>query len=235
MENLNREWGLTYWSHRLSTWADLWKPEGNVPGGAVATRWAEGLAVEDADALAEYDHPHFGRWPAVTTRRHGAGRVTCAGTVPGRGLARALAAWLAPSPRSGWQDRRTRSSSPRAPPPRSARPCRSQLELAAGHRPGPGGPDRRPGRQRDPGRNARAARYLGCPRPRRRTGACRTGPVTPAPSERRNRATGARPKRGPASGGVRGTGHRWRGGRRCRWPQPFPRSRSRRCPCCPSG
>jgi beta-galactosidase len=63
----------------------------------------EGLAVEDADVLAEYDHPHFGRWPAVTTRRHGAGRVTCVGTVPGRDLARALAAWLAPSPFSGWQ------------------------------------------------------------------------------------------------------------------------------------
>ena len=26
---LNREWGLTYWSHRLSTWSDLWTPDGN--------------------------------------------------------------------------------------------------------------------------------------------------------------------------------------------------------------
>ena len=51
-----------------------------------------------------YDHPHFGRWPAVTTRRHGAGRVTYVGTVPGRELARALAVWLAPAPASGWQD-----------------------------------------------------------------------------------------------------------------------------------
>jgi len=74
-----------------------------LPADAVATRWVEGLAVEDADVLAEYDHPHFRRWPAVTTRRHGAGRVTCVGTVPGRDLARALAAWLAPSPCSGWQ------------------------------------------------------------------------------------------------------------------------------------
>jgi hypothetical protein len=49
------------------------------------------------------DHPHFGRWPAVTIRRHGAGRVTCVGTVPGRDLARALAVWLAPTPCSGWQ------------------------------------------------------------------------------------------------------------------------------------
>ena len=30
VENLNNEWGLVYWSHRLSTWADLWTPDGNV-------------------------------------------------------------------------------------------------------------------------------------------------------------------------------------------------------------
>ncbi|HEX7806899.1 MAG TPA: beta-galactosidase [Cellulomonas sp.] len=30
VETLNREWGLVYWSHRLSTWADLWTPDGNV-------------------------------------------------------------------------------------------------------------------------------------------------------------------------------------------------------------
>ncbi|GKQ38769.1 beta-galactosidase [Streptomyces sp. A012304] len=69
-----------------------------------ATRWIECLTVSDAEVMATYDHPHFGRWPALTTRRHGAGRITCVGTVPGRELARALAAWLAPAPRSGWQD-----------------------------------------------------------------------------------------------------------------------------------
>jgi beta-galactosidase len=26
---LNEEWGLAYWSHRLSEWSDLWRPEGN--------------------------------------------------------------------------------------------------------------------------------------------------------------------------------------------------------------
>jgi beta-galactosidase len=26
---LNREWGLVYWSHQLSTWEDLWLPDGN--------------------------------------------------------------------------------------------------------------------------------------------------------------------------------------------------------------
>ena len=29
VDNLNEAWGLVYWSHRLSTWADLWTPEGN--------------------------------------------------------------------------------------------------------------------------------------------------------------------------------------------------------------
>lgn len=29
VDHLNKEWGLVYWSHELSTWDDLWKPEGN--------------------------------------------------------------------------------------------------------------------------------------------------------------------------------------------------------------
>ncbi|CAA9378823.1 MAG: GH42 [uncultured Propionibacteriaceae bacterium] len=29
VENLNQAWGLVYWSHELSTWADLWTPDGN--------------------------------------------------------------------------------------------------------------------------------------------------------------------------------------------------------------
>ena len=29
VERLNEEWGLVYWSHRLSDWADLWQPKGN--------------------------------------------------------------------------------------------------------------------------------------------------------------------------------------------------------------
>ncbi|MEU0408916.1 beta-galactosidase [Streptomyces griseorubiginosus] len=73
-------------------------------GSATATHWIECLHATDAEVLAGYDHPHFGRWPAVTTRRHGSGRVTTVGTVPGRELARALAEWLAPTPTGGWQD-----------------------------------------------------------------------------------------------------------------------------------
>ncbi|GAA1942327.1 beta-galactosidase [Microbacterium deminutum] len=29
VETLNREWGLTYWSHRLTEWSQLWRPDGN--------------------------------------------------------------------------------------------------------------------------------------------------------------------------------------------------------------
>lgn len=29
VDTLNQAWGLTYWSHRLSSWGDLWRPEGN--------------------------------------------------------------------------------------------------------------------------------------------------------------------------------------------------------------
>ncbi|GCB42876.1 beta-galactosidase [Streptomyces sp. NL15-2K] len=75
-----------------------------LPDDAAATHWVDGLTVTDADVLAGYEHPHFGRWPAITTRRHGAGRVTYVGTLPDRALARALAAWLAPAARHGWGD-----------------------------------------------------------------------------------------------------------------------------------
>lgn len=29
VDTLNEAWGLTYWSHRLSDWAELWRPDGN--------------------------------------------------------------------------------------------------------------------------------------------------------------------------------------------------------------
>ncbi len=64
---------------------------------AAATRWADGLQVDGADVLAGYDHPHFGRWPAITTRAHGNGRITYVGTVPNGPLATALFRWIAPT------------------------------------------------------------------------------------------------------------------------------------------
>ena len=70
---------------------------------AAATRWIDGVQNEDATMLASYVHPHFGRWPAITTREHGQGRVTYIGTVPNQPLARSLFRWLVPEPASGWR------------------------------------------------------------------------------------------------------------------------------------
>ena len=42
--------------------------------------WAEFLQLDTAKALAWYDHPFFGRWPAITNNRYGAGMVTYEGT-----------------------------------------------------------------------------------------------------------------------------------------------------------
>jgi beta-galactosidase len=103
---------------RLSDPAGVWYDEfSNIDGelpvrsaadssglAGAATRWIDGLTPTDADVLAHYEHPHFGRWPAITTRGYGAGRITCVGTVPDQHLARALCAWLVPRPRSGWRD-----------------------------------------------------------------------------------------------------------------------------------
>ncbi|KQQ07402.1 beta-galactosidase [Rathayibacter sp. Leaf296] len=64
-----------------------------LPEGARATVWADGVQVDDATVLVRYRHPHYGRFAAVTTRAHGAGRVTYVGTVPDLELARALMEW----------------------------------------------------------------------------------------------------------------------------------------------
>lgn len=68
---------------------------------AAATRWADGLRVDGAEVLAGYDHPHFGRWPTITTRVHGSGRITYVGTVPNPALAAALFRWIQPAAWTG--------------------------------------------------------------------------------------------------------------------------------------
>ncbi|MDX3233334.1 beta-galactosidase [Streptomyces sp. ME19-01-6] len=68
----------------------------SLPPQARALHWADGLTLRGAEALATYDHPHFGRWPAATTHRHGAGRITYVGTVPDPDFAAALFRWAAP-------------------------------------------------------------------------------------------------------------------------------------------
>ncbi len=77
-------------------------PAFTVPAGALGTRWIDGLTLGGATALAEYEHPHFGRWPAISTRAQGAGRVTVVGTVPDPVLAQALFEFLVPNPTHGW-------------------------------------------------------------------------------------------------------------------------------------
>ena len=42
--------------------------------------WAEFLQLDKAKALAWYDHPFFGRWPAITSNQYGAGSVIYEGT-----------------------------------------------------------------------------------------------------------------------------------------------------------
>ena len=42
--------------------------------------WAEFLQLEHARALAVYDHPFLGRWPAITRNQFGAGTLTYEGT-----------------------------------------------------------------------------------------------------------------------------------------------------------
>lgn len=65
----------------------------DAPAGATATLWADGVIPVDTEVLATYVHPHFGKFPAITTRKHGAGRVTYVGTVPDQKLSAELMAW----------------------------------------------------------------------------------------------------------------------------------------------
>lgn len=65
-----------------------------VPAAAAGTSWVDGLQVDGAEVLVSYEHPHFGRWPAVTTRAVHGGRVTYVGTVPNPALAEAIMAWV---------------------------------------------------------------------------------------------------------------------------------------------
>lgn len=63
VETLNREWGLTYWSHRLADWSELWRPDGNsFPQYELAwRRFQTELTTEfigwQADLVREYSRP----------------------------------------------------------------------------------------------------------------------------------------------------------------------------------
>ncbi|MCQ2000561.1 beta-galactosidase [Arthrobacter zhaoxinii] len=64
-----------------------------LPDSGRATLWADGLILDGAQVLASYEHPHFSRFPAITTRQHGAGRVTYVGTLPDQEVTAALLTW----------------------------------------------------------------------------------------------------------------------------------------------
>ncbi|MEV4261286.1 beta-galactosidase [Kribbella sp. NPDC049584] len=69
---------------------------------AAATRWVDGLQLDGAEVLVGYDDPHFSRWPAITTRAYGSGRITYVGTVPNPALAADLFRWIKPD---SWSER----------------------------------------------------------------------------------------------------------------------------------
>ncbi len=53
----------------------------NAGGENKVRYWAEFLQLEHAKPLAYYDHPFFGRWPAITENEFGRGSLTYEGTV----------------------------------------------------------------------------------------------------------------------------------------------------------
>jgi beta-galactosidase len=65
--------------------------------GAAAVKWADGLYAEGAEPLAEYVHPHYGKFAAAATKAHGAGRVTYVGTIPNSAFGKSLFKWIAPA------------------------------------------------------------------------------------------------------------------------------------------
>ena len=54
------------------------------------SQWAEFLDVTTAKPLATYDHPFFGRWPAITENHFGLGTLLYEGTAVSDGLQQAL-------------------------------------------------------------------------------------------------------------------------------------------------
>jgi beta-galactosidase len=88
------------WYEEMTTLPSPMPVHGSLRGAA--TGFAEGLVASDAEVLASYQHPHLGRWAAVTTKPAGAGRVTVVGTVPAQNLAADLVRWLIPHAVGGW-------------------------------------------------------------------------------------------------------------------------------------
>jgi beta-galactosidase len=64
VEAINKAWGLVYWSHKLSTWSDLWTPDGNwQPQYDLAWRTFQAKLTTEfiawqADIVREYARDH---------------------------------------------------------------------------------------------------------------------------------------------------------------------------------
>jgi len=68
-------------------------PDLVVPAGAGVTSWIEDYETTEASVVARYDHPFHGSYAALTTKAHGAGRVSTIGGLPDPRFASAALAW----------------------------------------------------------------------------------------------------------------------------------------------
>jgi beta-galactosidase len=65
-------------------------------GCGQAEGWADALVADGADVVAVYSSGIYAGGPAVTSREHGAGRVTYVGTLPDVALATSILRWAVP-------------------------------------------------------------------------------------------------------------------------------------------
>jgi beta-galactosidase len=114
VDTLNREWGLTYWSHRINDWSELWRPDGNTfPQYDLAwRRFQSALTTEfiawQADLVREFSSSgqfvttclQYGR-PALDDERLNRALDITAGN-PYYGMQDRLDAALELSPLSEW-------------------------------------------------------------------------------------------------------------------------------------
>jgi len=66
--------------HPLALKGDPFQVGADNPAANQVKYWAEFLMPEHAKALAWYDHPFFGRWPAITENDYGSGTLLYEGT-----------------------------------------------------------------------------------------------------------------------------------------------------------
>jgi beta-galactosidase len=66
--------------HPLALKDDPFHVGADKPAANQVQYWAEFLMPDHAKALAYYDHPFFGKWPAITENEFGAGTLVYEGT-----------------------------------------------------------------------------------------------------------------------------------------------------------